>query len=213
MCGPIALMIPTGSNGNSKWLSIILYQLGKLLTYIIIGAFFGLIVASIYNFNIQSILTISSGILLLVFAFIPKVLNFVEKNGYQLFNGLIKFKNKLAKALNKNKTEYSFYIGFLNGFIPCAMVYSAAIIALSQKTFANSIVFMVFFGLGTIPLMTIFYFTANKLKTKIAKYATSFRMWSFIIVGIFLIWRGVSFYNQEIPQQKEGEQFKLCLPF
>lgn len=213
MCGPIALMIPAGKGQKSKWLSIALYQTGKLLTYLIIGALFGLIVVSIYDFNIQATLTIISGVLLLTFAFVPKVLNLVERNGYKLFNGVIKFKNKLAKALNKNKTEYSFYIGFLNGFIPCAMVYSAAIIALSQKSFANSIVFMLFFGLGTIPLMTLFYFTANKLKSKLSKYANSFRMWSFIVVGLFLIWRGVSFYNEEVPQQKEGAEFKLCLPF
>lgn len=213
MCGPIALMIPTGNNRQLKWLSILLYQFGKLLTYIIIGALFGLVVASVYNFNIQSIITIASGVLLLVFAFIPQVLNLIEKRGYQLFNGLIKFKNKLASALNKNRIEYSFYIGFLNGFIPCAMVYSAALIALSQKSFMNSIVFMIFFGLGTVPLMTLFYFTANQLKTKLAKHATKFRMWSFIIVGIFLLWRGISFYNQPIPQAKEGDLFQLCLPF
>lgn len=213
MCGPIALMIPVGQSKNAKWLSITLYQSGKLLTYIIIGALFGLIVASLYTFNIQAILTIISGVLLLIFAFIPKVLSYIEKKGYTLFNGAIQFKNKLSKALNKNKTEYSFYIGFLNGFIPCAMVYSAAIIALSQKSFTNSIVFMVFFGLGTIPLMTIFFFTASQLKHKLSKYANSFRMWSFIVVGLFLLWRGYSFYNQEVPQQKEGAQFQLCLPF
>lgn len=213
MCGPIALMIPSGNNQKSKWLSILLYQLGKLITYILIGAFFGLIVAGLYTFNIQAILTIVSGALLLVFAFIPKVLNYVEKNGYQIFNGVIQFKNKLSLALNKNKTEYSFYIGFLNGFIPCAMVYAAAIIALSQKSFTNSTVFMLFFGFGTIPLMTLFYFTASRLKNKLSKYATNFRMWSFIIVGIFLLWRGFSFFNSEIPQQKEGAQFELCLPF
>ena len=212
MCGPIALLIPTG-NGQQKNLSITLYHLGKLLTYTIIGALFGLIVAGLYNYNIQSTLTIISGILLLVFAFIPKVLNLVEKNGYKVFNGIIKFKNRLAKALNKNKTEYSFYIGFLNGFIPCAMVYSAAIVALSQKTFMNSIVFMIFFGLGTIPLLTVFYFTANRLKKSLTKYATNFRMVSFIIVGLFLVWRGIHFYDREIPQEKAGGNFEICLPF
>lgn len=212
MCGPIALLIPVGNNKN-KWVSILLYHLGKLLTYCIIGALFGVIVVSIHNFNMQAILTIISGILLLAFAFIPSFLNYIEKNGYQIFNGIIKFKTKLVKALKKNRKEYSFYIGFLNGFIPCAMVYSSAIIALSQKTFTNSIVFMVFFGLGTIPLMVVFYFFTNRLKARPSKYSTHFRMWSFIIVGIFLLWRGASAYNQSTPIQKEGSKFQLCLPF
>jgi len=212
MCGPIMLMIPTG-NGKQKRLSLILYHSGKLLTYIVIGALFGLIVARLYNYNIQSILTILSGSLLLIFAFIPKVLNTIEKKGYKIFNSVIKFKNGLAKALNKNKTEYSFYIGFLNGFIPCAMVYSAAIVALSQKTFMNSIIFMIFFGLGTIPLLTLFYLTANRFKKSLSKYANSFRIGSFFIIGLFLIWRGVYFLNQNIPQEKAGSNFEICLPF
>lgn len=213
MCGPIALMIPTG-NGEKIKTSLFLYHFGKLITYIIIGAIFGLIVAFIYNFNIQSILTVFSGIVILLFAFIPKILTKIEHKGYKIFNGILKFKSRLAKSLNKNKVEYSFYIGFLNGFIPCGMVYSAAIIALSQKTFMNSVVYMVFFGLGTIPLMILFYYTANKVRSKLSKYTTQIRMWSFIIIGVFLIWRGLNSYGEEIPKNYEGgNNFKVCLPF
>lgn len=212
MCGPIALMIPTG-RGQSKGVSLALYHLGKLLTYLIIGVAFGLIVAGVHTFNVQSTLTIISGVLLLLFAIIPQVLSRLEKKGYTLFNGILAFKQKLAQALNKNKIEFSFYIGFLNGFIPCAMVYSAAIVALSQKTMMNSMVYMLFFGLGTIPLMVIFFYSAHALKAKVGQYANLFRRLAFIIVGLFLVWRGASHYNEAIPQPKAGGNFELCLPF
>ena len=213
MCGPIALMIPTG-NGKQKWLSLFLYHFGKILTYLIIGTFFGLIVGTLNSYKTQIIFTFISGGLLIAFALLPSFLSFVEKKGYSTFNGLIGFKNKLARSLNKNKIEYSFYIGFLNGFLPCAMVYSAAIMALAQKSFTNSIFVMLFFGLGTIPLLSLFYFFSSKLKSKFGKYANTFRMLSFLIVGLFLIIRGFYFMTEEPPTPKEGgDGFQLCLPF
>ena len=213
MCGPIALMIPTG-NGKQKWLSLFLYHLGKLLTYLIIGAFFGLIVGTINSYSTQIIFTFISGGLLISFALLPSFLSFVEKKGYSIFNGLIGFKTKLAKSLNKNTIEYSFYIGFLNGFLPCAMVYSAAIMALAQKSLINSLFVMLMFGLGTIPLLSLFYFFSTKLKAKFSKYANSFRTLSFLLVGVFLIARGFYFLNETPPTPKEGgDGFKLCLPF
>ena len=213
MCGPIALMIPTG-NGKQKWLSLFLYHFGKILTYLIIGTFFGLIVGTIHSYTTQIIFTFISGGLLLLFALIPAFLNFVEKKGYSFFNKAISFKTKLAQSLNKNKVEYSFYIGFLNGFLPCAMVYSAAIMALAQKSFMNSLIVMLLFGLGTVPLLSLFYFFSTQLKSKFKQYANIFRTVSFLIVGLFLIARGFYFINQKPPTPKEGGNgFKVCLPF
>lgn len=213
MCGPIALMIPTG-NGKSKWLSLVLYHSGKILTYLIIGTLFGLIVGTIHSYTVQIIFTFISGGILLLFATIPAFLNLVEQKGYSFFNKAINFKSKLAKSLSKDKIEYSFYIGFLNGFLPCAMVYSAAIIALAQKSFMNSLIVMLLFGLGTVPLLSLFYFFSIKLKSKLKKQANTFRTLSFLVVGVFLIVRGFYFINQEPPTPKEGGNgFKVCLPF
>jgi len=212
MCGPIALMIPTG-NGKQKWLSLTLYHSGKLLTYLIIGTFFGLIVGTLHSYTTQILFTFISGGLLITFALLPSFLNYVEKKGYSIFNGVIGYKTKLAKSLNKNKIEYSFYIGFLNGFLPCAMVYSAAIMALAQKSLVNSLLVMLLFGLGTIPLLSLFYFFSTKLKARFSKYANSFRTLSFLLVGLFLIARGFYFLNEEPPTPKVGGNgFELCLP-
>jgi sulfite exporter TauE/SafE len=83
MCGPIALIIPTG-NGKQKWLSLILYHLGKLMTYLIIGTFFGLIIGTLNSYSTQIIFTFISGGLLISFALLPSILSFVEKRDTQL---------------------------------------------------------------------------------------------------------------------------------
>jgi sulfite exporter TauE/SafE len=70
------------------------------------------------------------------------------------------------------------------------------------------------FGLGTIPLLNLFYFFSTKLKAKFSKYANTFRTLSFFLVGLFLIFRGFYFLNEEPPAPKSGgDEFELCLPF
>ena len=45
-------------------------------------------------------------------------------------------------------------IGFLNGFLPCGLVYMAVFAAIASGNALNGSLYMAVFGLGTIPLMT-----------------------------------------------------------
>jgi sulfite exporter TauE/SafE len=46
-----------------------------------------------------------------------------------------------------------FLIGLLNGLLPCGLVYVAVAGALNTHDVVNGILFMLVFGLGTIPVM------------------------------------------------------------
>jgi sulfite exporter TauE/SafE len=209
MCGPIALMIP-GAKGKNRIAAISLYHSGKILAYLSLGSVFGMIPAFIDSFKVQATITISVGILMILLALIPMLLNKMERSGFKLFSNYFNLKNKLAQSLNRDKIEYSFYIGFLNGFVPCGMVYMAALGAMSQTNFIDSTLFMLFFGLGTLPLMSVFLFTAGYFKSAFQKYAPKLRMAAFILVGLFMIWKGTSHFNDSIEAPKEGEAFEVC---
>lgn len=209
MCGPIALMIP-GSKGKNRITAISLYHGGKILAYLSLGSVFGMVPAFIDSFKVQATITISVGILMILLALIPMLLNKMERSGFKIFSSYFNLKNKLAQALNKDKVEYSFYIGFLNGFVPCGMVYMAALGAMSQPNFIDSTLFMLFFGLGTLPLMSVFLFTAGYFKSAFQKHAPKLRMAAFLIVGLFMIWKGTSHFNDSIEAPKEGEAFEVC---
>lgn len=209
MCGPIALMIP-GSKGKNRIFTILLYHGGKILTYVIIGTLIGIFSAFVTSFKIQAMITISVGILIAVLAFAPAILNHVERKGYQLFSPLIRIKNQLAKALNKQKLEYSFYIGFLNGFIPCGMVYVAALGSLAQPTVGEGMLFMAFFGLGTMPFMSLLIYASSLFQNRFRKIALPLRTVAFITVGCFMIYRGVADYHTALQPPKLGESFMIC---
>jgi sulfite exporter TauE/SafE len=209
MCGPIAMMVP-GAKGKNRFIAIGLYHGGKILAYILIGALFGLFTAFITSFKVQAIITISAGAVIGILAFTPAVLNYMEKKGFTAFNSLINFKNKLAKSLDKDKLEYGFYIGFFNGFIPCGLVYIAALGAMVQGSMIESAGYMALFGLGTVPFLSMIIYASSLLKKKFSMHASKIRFAAFLMVSIFMIWRGVSNLNVAIEQPKEGENFQIC---
>jgi uncharacterized protein len=192
MCGPIAFMLPVDhTNSYKKTGQIAIYHFGRLMSYSIIGLIFGLVGKGLYIFGLQQQLSIIIGILMIVVVLIP----YKTFNKYNfskpLFKGISKVKSALGKALKKKTPDTFLTIGFLNGFLPCGLVYMAVFAAIaSGNTFQGSL-YMLFFGLGTMPLMTTAIYFSNILKgtarQRIQKAIPIF----VILIGVLFILRGL----------------------
>ena len=102
-------------------------------------------------------------------------------------------------------------MGVLNGFIPCVMVYVAGLVAISQDTFFESILYMMFFGIGTMPLLVLFYVSSTKLKVLV--HSNLVKSVMLVVVGVFLISRGILAFNSEVPKPKlGGGDIEFCEP-
>lgn len=162
MCGPIALALPV--RNNSVWArlqSSIIYNAGRIVTYAIAGMLFGLFGQSIAFAGYQRWLSISIGILILLMMALPK--SFTEK--FKLTKLAYRFigaiKTKFA-SLFKQKTYTSlFSIGLLNGLLPCGLVYLGIAGAIATADVFKSALFMMLFGLGTLPAMMSMNFAAK----------------------------------------------------
>ncbi|WP_072032225.1 sulfite exporter TauE/SafE family protein [Crocinitomix catalasitica] len=209
MCGPIALMIPN-AKGKSRLWSILLYHGGKIMAYVIIGLLMGILTVAITSFKVQAIITIAVGVFMAILALTPLLLRKLEERGLHLYNPIRKIKQNIAQSSAKQKLEYSLYIGFFNGFIPCGMVYMAALGALVQESMLDTILFMVFFGIGTMPIMSAIIFSSNLLKSKFQRHANVFRTAAFMFLALFMIYRGGTNLHKEITQPKVGEDFMIC---
>lgn len=192
MCGPIAFMLPVDrTNIYKKAFQIAMYHLGRLLAYSIIGLIFGLIGKGFSLFGFQQQLSIAIGVLMILFVIIPqRTLN--QYNASKPIYRLIgKVKSALGTALKKKTADTFLTIGFLNGFLPCGLVYMAVFAAIASGNALNSSLYMAVFGLGTIPLMTTAIYLSNFLKgsmrQKIQKAIPVF----VIIMGILFIMRGL----------------------
>ncbi|UKN01486.1 sulfite exporter TauE/SafE family protein [Paracrocinitomix mangrovi] len=209
MCGPIALMVP-GSKGKNKLIAAGLYNLGKVSAYVLIGLLFGLFTAFIDSFKVQAIITISVGVVIGLLALIPSILNYAEKKGFKLFSTLINFKNKLSQVVAKHRLDYGLYIGFFNGFIPCGMVYIAALGAMIQPSLLESVLYMVFFGIGTMPALSAVILASGFIKSKLKFNPAKVRLVAFLLLSAFMMYKGISQLNTKIEQPKEGDHFQIC---
>lgn len=192
MCGPIAFMLPVDrTNAFKKITQITIYHFGRLLAYSIIGLVFGLIGKSLFLFGFQQQLSIAIGILMILVVIIPqKTLNKynISKPIYKIIS---KVKSSLGSALKKKTADTFLTIGFLNGFLPCGLVYMALFTAIASGNALNGSLYMATFGLGTIPLMTTaIYFTgllSGSVRQKIQKLIPVF----VVIIGCLFIIRGL----------------------
>ncbi len=192
MCGPIAFMLPVDrSNSYKKVSQVAVYHFGRLLAYSVMGLFFGLVGKSLYIFGIQQQLSIVIGITIIIVVLMP----YKTFNKYNfskpLYKVVSKVKSALGKALKKKTTDSFLTIGFLNGFLPCGLVYMAVFGALASGNALQGSLYMFLFGLGTIPLMTtaiyLGRFLNSTIKQRIQKAIPVF----VILIGALFIIRGL----------------------
>lgn len=192
MCGPIAFMLPVDRSNSFKKVSQIgVYHIGRLLAYSIIGLVFGLVGKSLYIFGIQQQLSIIIGVLMIVIVILPHKTIGKYNLSKPLYKIISKVKTSLGKALKKKTADTFLTIGFLNGFLPCGLVYMAVFGAVATGSLIEGSLYMVLFGLGTIPLMTtaiyLGKFLNSTIKQRIQKAIPVF----VVIIGALFILRGL----------------------
>ena len=192
MCGPIAFMLPVDRSSNTKKFGqIFIYHLGRLSAYGILGAIFGVLGKGLYLFGIQQKLSMLIGILMIIIVLIPtRTLNRYNFSR-PIYKVISKVKSKLGKELQKKTADTFLTIGFLNGFLPCGLVYMALFGAIAMGGALQGSIYMVLFGAGTIPLMTIAVYFSSGLKgvkrLKVQQLIPVF----VVIIGLLFIIRGL----------------------
>lgn len=192
MCGPIAFMLPVDrTNSTKKVIQIFTYHFGRLLAYSLIGLFFGLVGKSLYIFGIQQQLSIFLGILMIVVVVIPSKIFNKYNFSKPIYKIISKVKSSLGKALKKKTADTFLTIGFLNGFLPCGLVYMAVFASLAMQSAWQGSLYMALFGLGTIPLMTSAIYLGKFLNTKMKQRIQKGIPIFVVIIGLLFILRGL----------------------
>ncbi|MEI7734512.1 MAG: sulfite exporter TauE/SafE family protein [Ferruginibacter sp.] len=191
MCGPLALSLPLkNDSAATKFFGAMLYNSGRIVTYAVFGLVFGLIGTSVALFGYQQWLSVILGISILVFMLLPKKITAVKNK-----NSVLDFFEKLRQALGQlffKKTRSSlFAIGLLNGLLPCGLVYMAAAGAVATGDLLSSVLFMAFFGLGTLPVMWSIAFFGNYVSMGIRQRIRKLYPYMMLLMACLLILRGM----------------------
>lgn len=189
MCGPIAVMVPGRERGF--WGPTLLYHTGKILSYGLVGIVIGLIGQGIAFSGLQSWFSIALGAFMIITAVlsIPIESKALRIPGLNQFYGVIR--NKLGQYLKKEGATAGFTIGFLNGFIPCGLVYLAVAGAIAVGSWWKGAAFMALFGLGTMPALVATAFFSKRLTSPWRNRLGKLLPYFLILLGVIFIYRGI----------------------
>ncbi|MCL2298318.1 MAG: sulfite exporter TauE/SafE family protein [Proteobacteria bacterium] len=168
MCSPIvaALSLNTASR---RWLLVVGYNLGRIITYTLMGALFGALGLWLAQrvgalFQVQQLLTGIAALFMLLIAVhisgLYTALAPLERLGGRLWQKIQPLAQRLLPIKN---FPGALALGSLWGFIPCGMVYAALAASLAGGGALEGGALMLAFGLGTLPVLAVIGLAAGGL--------------------------------------------------
>lgn len=211
MCGPIALALPVHQYSPlKKNFGIFLYNAGRITTYTFLGLLFGLLGQSIFIGGFQQTLSIAIGVLLLLSVVLTKVTVLSTTKGLSIIYSFINsVKNQLGNLFNKKGIHFLFFIGLLNGLLPCGLVYIGIAGAIATGHYIKGAEFMLFFGIGTMPIMFAVSFLGQFISTGHRNLIRKSIPVMVSIMAVMLIVRGLNLGIPYLSPQFEQETHKM----
>ena len=216
MCGPIAFMLPIDRSNRVKGiLQIVIYHVGRLMAYTAIGLLFGILGSGIALFGVQHKISVVIGILMILSVVLPFRGTLQPKVMKPVYKGISWIKNRLGRELGKRSMDSFLIIGVLNGFLPCGLLYMAVLGAIAMGHPLEGSLFMLVFGLGTVPLMTAAAYLGNFAKERVRQRIHKLIPILVVLVGLLFIFRGLGLgipYLSPAPELHLGAVIMECHP-
>jgi len=209
MCGPLVLALPlTQRDRIDIATKSLVYNLGRIFTYGVLGFLMGFLGWGLEIGGLQKIFSIILGLTLLYSALLNYFPSFsLRKISHQL-QFMSAFNDGVKKRLILSTNSNAISIGMLNGLLPCGLVYVALASSVTQADPLSSSLYMMLFGLGTLPLMFLVMYGGNLYKGYIN------RLRRFIplvlgLLGVYLIYRGMALQLTNNPGDIVNGLFKI----
>ena len=189
-------MIDPNTSKISQGLAHLLYSLGRVTTYTLLGALFGSLGGVItYSSTANGILLIVTGVLMFLAGLSLlgklKFLTLIEHS----FSSSKIYKQTFYKILNSKSHSSFFTLGMLNGLLPCGFVYFFAITAASTAQALYGALVMFIFGLSTIPAMFSLGFIASLARaTKFRAMMMNIASLTVLVYGAFTVYNGFKYF-------------------
>lgn len=170
------------------------YNLGRISSYVLMGAMFGWLGSSLTSLASflpaqQVLQTIAGVFMILLGVYIAGIWNgvvVVEKLGRYVWAWLKPLAQKMTSVSNLGQ---AWLYGLVWGWLPCGLVYSMLIMAVSAGGALQGGLVMLAFGLGTLPNLLLmgsfaFFFTRLSRNQRVRQVAG----WLIIALGFWQLW-------------------------
>lgn len=193
MCGPIALALPVNHQSYlMKWIGILSYNLGRMFTYALLGSLFGLIGQGLFIAGYQQSVSIVLGVAMLIMVLLPNSYFSKYKFTGFIYSGISKLKSSLSLLLKKGSLGTLFFLGTLNGLLPCGLVYMGIAGSIATGSSLNGALFMAMFGLGTLPAMVSLSMLGNVISLNFRNRIKKAMPVVVVATALLLILRGMN---------------------
>lgn len=195
MCGGINLSqcvsygdSDTAAAGLRKYKPSLLYNGGRVVSYTLIGGIAG---------ALGSVISLSGTARGAAAAIAGVFMVIMGLNMLNIFPALRKIMPRMPKVFRRKlvgsgKGRGPFYIGLLNGLMPCGPLQSMQLYALGTGSFIGGALSMLLFSLGTVPLMFGFGAVAGFLNSKYTKKMMKVSAALVMALGVIMLNRGLS---------------------
>ncbi len=192
MCGGIVGVLTFGAPASARWLRLLAYNGGRILSYMSAGALAGSVGAWAAHLGsvryAQLGLQLVAGLLMILLglhlAGRSPMLSRLERAGGVVWRRI----EPLGRRWLPVRTPaQALGIGLVWGWLPCGLVYSVLVWALSAGGAWNGALLLLCFGLGTLPMLL----AMGALATTLAPFVRgpTLRLWAGALVIAFGIYQ------------------------
>jgi sulfite exporter TauE/SafE len=201
MCGGVVSALSFGIDKQAtqatRFSMLLSYNVGRISSYVVAGALLGglsaLLVSQSSFEQFRQILKIISALFLIVLGLYLSDwwtgLSKVEKLGVHLWKRISPIANKFIPI---KTNHHGFILGLFWGWLPCGMVYSLLVGALSSGSASQGGLIMLSFGIGTLPSMLLVGIFATRFNDWIKKSIIRQLAGGMVVLfGVFLFYQAI----------------------
>lgn len=193
MCGPIALALPLRSE---NWITRVggglIYNFGRIFTYMLLGAVFGLLGKGLHMAGFQLWTSIVIGALMIAMVIIPLIFKKMPSLNTVFESYSARLLSGFRSMFRKGNPGSLLGIGLLNGLLPCGLVYVAVAGAINTGDVVSAMLYMALFGAGTIPVMLAVSMAGTMISLNFRVFIHKLSPYVIVLLGVLFILRGLS---------------------
>jgi sulfite exporter TauE/SafE len=207
MCGPLALALPAAGNTTPAYvLGRVAYNLGRIVTYCLLGIVFGLAGWTFLLSGVQRWTSIALGVALMMGLFASRKLALSRP----VTSAVNQLKSRMSVLLRRRSFAGLAVLGLLNGLLPCGLVYVACAGAAATGGTLAGAEYMAVFGVGTVPMMLAISLSGKLVPTSLRlKLVKTIPVCVFLLATL-LILRGMSLGIPYISPDMSGSGASCC---
>lgn len=209
MCGGISMTqsVRAAAKGASVIRANTMYNIGRVISYTVLGGAVGY-VGSVFSMNGRQ-----KGAVALIAGAFMLIMGLNMLNVFPPLKRLnITMPRRIQHFFRKRKNgNSSFYIGLINGFMPCGPLQSMQLFALSSGSFLNGALAMFVFSVGTVPLMFGFGALAGKLNKRVSSVVFQISAILVILLGAGMLRNGLALSGVILPGEVQTSGRKLAM--